>query len=182
MGQEVDPINHELGRHRAYLCVLARLNLDRRLWSLIDPSDVVQRTLLDAHRKREQHRGNDLTAWLRRCLLNDLKDAARKFRPIADRERHLQQAVEQSSCRIEASLQAEDPSPSQQAELHDQLRRLAEALTQLPEAERLAVELHYLHAWPCSEVAAHLGRSRPAVAGLLRQGKKRLRKLLEKPE
>lgn len=185
MSQEADVLELELERQRAYLCVLARKHLDRRLWRLIDPSDVVQGTLLDAHRKREQCRGRsegERGAWLRKMLLNDLKDAIRKFGPIADHEQQKRQAVDQSSVWIDASLAAEQSSPSQQAIKHEELQRLADALAQLPEAEREVVTLHHLFDYTQAEVAAHLGRTRPAVAGLLCRGLKKLRKFLDNLE
>jgi RNA polymerase sigma-70 factor (ECF subfamily) len=182
MDNDGEGISRELADHRPYLCILARRNLDRRLWSLVDPSDVVQNTLLDAHRKRDQFHGNCLKKWLRTMLLNDLKDAVRKFDRIARREHSLLQAADQSSHQIDLSLQDETASPSQCADLHEDLDRLAAALARLPEAERQALELHYLHFLPCSEVAAELGRTAPAVVGLLRRGKERLRTLLHESE
>src|SRR5262245_37472525 len=44
-------------RFRNYLCLLARLHLDERLRSKLDPSDIVQEVLLKAHRHRDDFRG-----------------------------------------------------------------------------------------------------------------------------
>ena len=183
MGQEADGL--ELERHRAYLCLLARKHLDHQLWRLKDPSSLVQNVLLDAHRKSEQCRGQtegQRRAWLRAMLLNDLKDAIRKFGRIAEHEQPIQQAIDQSSVWIDASLAAEQSSPDQRAMQDEELKRLADALARLPEAEREAVTLLHLFDWTQAEAAAHLGRTRPAVAGLLRRGLNKLRKLLDNPE
>ena len=51
-----------LERYRAYLHLLARLHLAPRLPDKLDPFDVVQQTLLQAHEKREQFRGQGETA------------------------------------------------------------------------------------------------------------------------
>ncbi len=180
MSQVAQALDFDFERQRVYLCLLARKHLDRRLWRLVDPSDVVQATLLDAQCKRDQFRGQtseEWAAWLRRMVLNDLKDAVRKFRPIADRE-ELHVAVELSSVWIDATLAGEQSSPSEQAQKHEELQRLAEALEKLPEAEREAVMLHHLFEWTQAEIAERLGRTRPAVAGLLCRGLKRLRELL----
>jgi RNA polymerase sigma-70 factor, ECF subfamily len=185
MSQEHDVQSHELEHHRPYLCLLARKHLHRRLWRLIDPSDVVQITLLDAHRKSEQCRGQtegERCAWLRTMLMNDLNEAMRKFGRIADYEQQIQQAVDQSSVWIEKSLVAEQSSPSQIAIGHEELKRQADALAQLPDAEREVVTLVHYFDWKQAEIAAHVGRTRPAVAGLLCRGLKKLRKLLDNPE
>jgi RNA polymerase sigma-70 factor (ECF subfamily) len=79
---------------------------------------------------------------------------------------------------LEAWLASEQSSPSERAEKNEQLLRLAEALEQLPEAQREAVVLHHLRGLSLAELASHLGRSEGAAAGLLHRGIKRLRELL----
>src|SRR5262249_2741256 len=94
------------------------------------------------------------------------------------RERSLERAVEESSARLEAWLAAEQSSPSQRAEKNEELLRLADALEQLPEAQRQAVILHHLQGCPLAQVAEQMGRSEGAVAGLLHRAFRRLRDLL----
>lgn len=182
MSRESNSLDPELERQRAVLRVLARQHLHRRLWSKIDPSDVVQQTLLDAHRKRDQIRGPNLLGWLVKALRNDLRDAIRKFGRIDEKERPLREAIDDSVRTINSWVAADASTPSQQAMKQEELLRLVEALAQLPEDERIAVELHHLNGVPVAEVAAHLQRSQPAIAGLLHRGLKRLRKLLQDQE
>jgi RNA polymerase sigma-70 factor (ECF subfamily) len=48
----------------------------------------------------------------------------------------------------------------------------------LPEDQRRVVELHHLQGLPVAEVAQLIGRTRPAVVGLLFRGLNKLRELL----
>jgi RNA polymerase sigma-70 factor (ECF subfamily) len=175
--------DRSLERYRDYLHLLARLHLPPGLRSKLDPSDVVQQTLLKAHANRAQFRGPgpELAGWLRRILANTLADAAREFgaakRDLA-LEQSLEAALRQSSARLEGFLQPAASSPSEHAVREEALLGLAAALAELPDDQRAAVELHHLQGCSVAEVAAHLGRTEAAVAGLLRRGLKRLRELL----
>jgi RNA polymerase sigma-70 factor (ECF subfamily) len=177
-----------LERYRNYLHFLARLQLDPRLKGKLDASDVVQETLLQAHQGLAQFRGHtegELMAWLRRILANVMAGAVRRFRAEARdlfKERSLQAALDDSSWQMERWLAAVQPSPSERAVNGEQLVRLAEALAQLPDDQRQAVELHHLKNCPVAEVAERMGRSKPAVAGLLFRGLKKLRTLLQEEE
>jgi RNA polymerase sigma-70 factor (ECF subfamily) len=174
----------ELERYRNYLRLLARLQLDPRLRGKLDPSDLVQQTLLQAHQMQDQFRGTteaEQAAWLRQILAHTMANAARdlgRLKRDVGRERSLEAAIEESSVRLEAWLAAEQSSPSELAEKNERLLRLAEALEQLPEAQREAVVLHHLRGLSLAELAAQLGRSEGAAAGLLHRGIKRLRELL----
>ena len=170
-------------RFRSYLAALARINLDPRLQSKLDASDIVQQTLLQAHLALRDFRGStdaEMAAWLRQILARNLAHAARDFhrgkRDIA-REQALAQAVDQSSARLENWLAADQSSPSQRASRNEQLLRLCSALEKLPDAQRQAIELHYWQGCSWSEISERMGRTPAAVAGLLKRGLKQLREL-----
>jgi RNA polymerase sigma-70 factor (ECF subfamily) len=182
MSSDSNAAQRPLERFREYLRLLARLHLDPRLQRKLDPSDVVQQTLVRAHQAIDQFRGTtdaELAGWLRRILANTLADALRKFRSELAHEHSLEQALAESSARIEAWLTRDQESPSEQASRHEEAVRLAEALASLPDDQRVAVELHHLQGLPLADVAARLDRTEAAVAGLLRRGRRRLRELLE---
>jgi RNA polymerase sigma-70 factor, ECF subfamily len=170
-------------RFRDYLGLLARLQLGPRLQGKFDPSDVVQQTLLEAYAKRDQFRGGETerAAWLRQILAHNLADALRAFdqaKRDAGRERSLEAAIDESSSRLGVWLAAEQSSPSQRVQRHEEAVRLAEALAKVPEDNREALVLHYCEGLPLTEVAGRMGRSPASVAGLLKRGLKRLRELL----
>ncbi|MBI3465270.1 MAG: sigma-70 family RNA polymerase sigma factor, partial [Planctomycetes bacterium] len=149
MNETDEKYGRALERFRQYLMLVARQQIDEQLRGKLDPSDVVQQTLLEAHRNRDQFRGQteaELAAWLRQILAHSLADAIRALRRAkrdVTRERSLEAALDESSGKIEAWLVAEQSSPSQQAERHEQVIRLADALATLPDAQREALVLRH---------------------------------------
>jgi RNA polymerase sigma-70 factor (ECF subfamily) len=163
-----------LERHRSYLLLLARMQLPPPLRPKLDPEDVVQQTLLEAHHEQGRLRDRpdgEVLAFLRRALRNNLFDLVRKFAVGPERdEAALRANFEESSFRLEAWVVADQSSPSEQAARHEQLCQLADALAGLPPTQRQAVELKYLHRASVAEISRAMGLSEPAVGGLLRRG------------
>ena len=182
MAQPLDDRGPVLEAFRAYLLLLARVQLDPRLQGRLAPSDLVQQTLLKAHQNWDRCRGAtdaQRAAWLRAILAHELADAGRKIdRRGEDRRRSLEAALERSSVRLEGWLASDSTSPSGRVVRQEQLLRLAEALARLPEDQRAALELHHLQGLAVQEVSRRTGRSTAAIAGLLRRGLESLRELL----
>jgi RNA polymerase sigma-70 factor (ECF subfamily) len=172
--------------YRAYLRLLARLRLDPRLRPKLDPSDIVQTTLLHAHQAWQQFRGRtpeELAAWLRQILAHNLAHAVRdhaRARRDAARERSIEESLALASSRLEGWLADNASSPSERAERNELTLRLAHALESLPEAQREVVEHYYWRGWTLAQVAGHLQKSEGAVAGLLHRGLAALRARLGK--
>jgi RNA polymerase sigma-70 factor, ECF subfamily len=173
-----------LESYRRYLYLLARAHLGARYRARLDPSDIVQQTLLNAHQKQEQFRGTteaERMAWLRQILANSVADAIRglaRARRDIGRELPLDLGVDESFSRVDGWLAAVQSSPSQQAVRCEELLQLADALTTLPPMQREAIVLHHLQGLPLAEVGRQLDRSPAAVAGLLHRGLKHLRQRL----
>jgi len=178
----------ELGRFRPYLLMLARMQVDDMLQAKLDASDVVQQTLLEAHGAIDQFRGKsgaEMAAWLRQILARNLADEFRKFRRDKRNvqwEASLQAALDESTVRLERWLAIEQSSPSDRAIANEQLLHLADAIVRLPQDQRRAVELHHLQSHTAAAIAAKLGKTEIAVAGLLRRGLKRLRELMREQD
>ena len=179
-----DPVGvgQPLERYRAYLGLLARAQLPAPLRGQLGASDLVQQTLLQAHRKRDQFRGHseaEYRAWLRAILARLLTDAARRHGPApAGRAQSLERALDESSQRLERWLAADASSPSQGVMRQERLLELAEALGRLPEDQRTALELRHLQGLSVGEVCRRMGRGTPSVANLLYRGLKALRERL----
>jgi RNA polymerase sigma-70 factor, ECF subfamily len=171
----------ELEQFRNYLRFLAEIKLDRRLRSRIDASDIVQDTMLRAYAAWDTFRGNDSdqrVAWLRQILMRSILHAIRDARCAkrdVSREQRLDGILDESSRQIEQWLAADQQSPSQAAQQAEELLQVADAVYQLPEAERVAVIGYYWQHGTLADISAELGRSVPAVAGLVHRGLRRLR-------
>ncbi len=178
-------MNDFLERYRPYLNLLARVQVDPRWRARVDLSGAVQQTLFEAHpilREADGHTEEQRLGWLRKCLANNLRDEFRKL--TADmrdvrRERSLEAALGESSQRLDAWLVASGSSPSEHCAGQELAWKLAAALAALPEPQREALVLQHWHGWKVAEIAAHLGRTRTAVAGLLKRGLAKLREELE---
>jgi RNA polymerase sigma-70 factor (ECF subfamily) len=180
--------SEDLEQFRSYLYLLARAHIGRRNRARLDPSDIVQQTLLHAHQKQSQFRGAseaELMGWLRQILANNLADAvrglARAKRDIS-RERPLDGDVDDSFTRVDGWLAGAQSSPSQQVVRAEELLRMAEALTSLPDLQHEAIVLNHLQGLPLAEVGQQLGKTPAAVAGLLHRGLKQLRELLSQQD
>ena len=159
-------------RYRNYLHLLAQGQMGRHLRAKCEASDLVQQTLLEAHRDfatfQGQHEG-ELLGWLRRILAHNLFNTARHFsarqRDVA-REvslEQLQTGLDQSSLTLGRCLDAHTPSPSQLAARSEAAVRLADTLARLPADYRTVLTLRVFEALPAEEVAQRMGRTAGAV-------------------
>jgi RNA polymerase sigma-70 factor (ECF subfamily) len=159
-------------RYQHYLYVLAQAQLGKRLRAKCAPSDIVQQTLLEAHRDfagfKGQHEG-ELLAWLRRILAHNLFNEARRYDALqrdAGREVSLDQVragVDHSSLHLQRCLASSGPSPSEVAQEHESAAHLADVLSRLPEDYQTVLLLRVFEGLPAEEVAQRMGRSAGAV-------------------
>jgi len=178
----------DLEQFRAYLALLARLQVAPGLRDRVDLSGVVQQTLLEAFQEtkrapRERTEG-ETAAWLRSILGHNLADGLRKLaasKRDVRRDRSLTAALDESASRLGDWLATQESSPSQKVIRREQMVRIAAALASLSENQRRVIELHHLQGWTLAEVARELDTTKAAVAGLLHRGLKALRAELDEP-
>jgi RNA polymerase sigma-70 factor (ECF subfamily) len=187
-----DPPARELlfERYRNYLLLLAQGQMGRHLKAKCDASDLVQQTLLEAHRDFGAFQGQhepELLGWLRRILAHNLLNAARHF---AARQRdaarevsldQLQQGLDRSSLNLGRCLADGMPSPSHLAVRGEAAVRLADTLARLPEDYRTVLVLRVFEGLSAEEVAARMGRSAGAVRMLQMRALAALRAELAHP-
>lgn len=170
---------------RKYLEVLARLHLDIRLRGKLDPADIVQQTLLRACAAVGELRSREpevLNVWLRRILASTLADAVRQYdrdKRDVGLERSLEADLDRSASGFVGWLAADQTSPSAAAVRNEELLRLVAALAELPDTMREVLVLKHCQGWTLQQIADHLDRSVPSIAGLLRRGLEEMRRRLQ---
>jgi len=157
---------------------LAHGRLPERLRGEKDTSDVVQITFLRALQRLNEFRPQWENAWLiymRRILLNLLRDEGRRARRLPDRE-FLPDDVGI------AALESPDPTPLEQAALREAVSAYRDGLMQLSEPERHAVILRLEHGEAYSRIASRLGiASSDAARMVVRRAIRRLADMVEPP-
>jgi RNA polymerase sigma-70 factor (ECF subfamily) len=156
--------------YRAYLTLLARLQISRRLQSKVDPSDAVQETFVQAHEHFGRFRGGteaELMAWLRQILAATLANLVRHYcgtkRRDVRMERDLAGELEDSSRVMDQALVGKQSSPSERAARREQAVLLANALARLPADYRDVIVLRHLEGLKFADVARRMGRSADSV-------------------
>lgn len=168
---------------RSYLALLARGQMERRLQGKVDASDLVQQTLMDAHRDFDRFAGcseGEWRAWLKQMLRHNAGDEFRRFggqRRAAHREVSFQQTASDDSAR-NWELPDSLGTPSQFVAAREEQLLLAKAMEELSEDHREVIFLRNMQKLPFDEVAAQMGRSRPAVQMLWMRALSRLKELL----
>src|SRR5262245_1961221 len=183
---DVPALGRLLESYRAYLTVLARVQIGRRLQGKVDASDVAQEAFLGAYRDFPQFRGStekELLAWLRGILASLLANLVRHYQGTKRRdirlERQLAVELDQSSQALDRGLAAPQSSPSQQVIRREQSVVLAEALGSLPDDLRELLILRHLEGLTFPQVAERLGRTVDSVKKQWPRALASLRRLME---
>jgi RNA polymerase sigma-70 factor (ECF subfamily) len=173
---------------RSYLGFVARSQVETWLRVKVDASDLVQQTMLEAHRDFQQFRGasqQEWLAWLRKILSRNAADFVRHYRGTAKRQvRREVRFREPAESGIGGAPEPAAPgvTPSQEFLKVDNELRVAAALEQLPPDYQEVVILRNLQRLPFNDVAERMQRSRPAVQMLWMRAIKKLHEAVGEPE
>ena len=157
-------IDQLLQRYRSRLKGMASMRLDPRLLQRVDPSDIVQETLIEAHRRLPEYlrdRPLPFYPWLRGIAWNRLIDLHRRHvqsqRRTVNREVKLSIKLPgQTTGMLIKQLTMQESGPLQalvEIELHERLRK---CLDELPEIDREVLILRHLEQLSVTESAAVL--------------------------
>jgi RNA polymerase sigma-70 factor (ECF subfamily) len=161
-----------LMQYRSYLHLLASVQIDRKFRGKIDPSDLVQETMLQAHQKFAQFRGTtgqELMAWLRQVLATQLALQIRRFSTLmrdVSLEQELRTQLDQSSDTLTRQFAASTPTPSENAVQRETAVVVADAIAKLPSQYREVIMLRNFDHMNFDQIAQQLGRSTDATKKL----------------
>src|SRR5689334_19688052 len=119
MSPQPDPVNRTLEQFRAYLECLTYITIDPRLRRRFGFSDIIQKTLMEAWQTLGRIETLEAPAqkrWLRRMLINNLSEEIKKHKAAARDyrlEQPLEEALEQSSYRLQDCLAADESLPEE---------------------------------------------------------------------
>ena len=169
---------------RPYLLTIANQELPDGLLPKCGGSDLVQESMLDAHRGFagfDGRRPDELRGWLRGILRYNLKDWVRRFgcskRRKVDRERSLQDG--ETGRLLAAGLVDPQPTPRTSAADREDAAAIDRALERLAENERTVIILRNRDHLGWDEVGQTLGRSADAARMLWKCAILRLQQELE---
>jgi RNA polymerase sigma-70 factor (ECF subfamily) len=178
-------------RCRNYVHLLARTQLETWMRTKVDASDLVQQTMLEAHRGFADFRGaseGEWLAWLRQILAHNTQDLVRRYRQTEKRRVEMEVSLDAplqgaSGSFLNEPIDLLGQTPSQLLSAQEQEISLANAIMQLSEDHRDVIVLRNLQRLSFNEVAERMNRSRPATQMLWMRAIKRLEQLLsESPE
>jgi RNA polymerase sigma-70 factor (ECF subfamily) len=172
---------------RGYLLQIAQRELAPDLRAKAGASDLVQDTMLEAQRDFGGFKGtseNELRAWLRRLLLNNVANFTRHYRATDKRQvaREVKLQPPGASGPQDAGLAADLTSPSGAAMAHERAEAVHQALDRLPEDFRRVILWRYQEEHTFEEIGRLMGRSANAVRKLWLRAIERLeQELKERP-
>ncbi|MBI2825224.1 MAG: sigma-70 family RNA polymerase sigma factor [Planctomycetia bacterium] len=155
-------IDRYIESYRNYLLLLANMKIAPAMRCKIGASDLVQETMLAAHRDRERFRGGteaELRQWLVRVLTCNLLDAEKALR------RRCRDVGRETSVFEEPAGALVDPSltPGRKAVRAEEHAALLTAIERMPEHYGQVLVLRSIEQLSFSEVSLRTGKSVEAV-------------------
>jgi RNA polymerase sigma-70 factor (ECF subfamily) len=169
-------------RLRAYLRARAQEQLDGQLQVKVSPSDVVQETLLEAHRGFATFRGStrgELVVWVQGILNHRVQTAYRRYRGTTKRDIGRETGLhELSESKQPAEIAMIHSSPSGNAIANEEQSRLDAALRQLSMRQEQVIRLRNELKLSFAEVGTALGCTEDAAQKLWTRAVKQLSRKL----
>ena len=132
--------------------------------------DAAQEAFLDAYRHLGELREPlAFPGWLRRIVFKHCDRRTRRRTP---------ETVSFEDAAFDGAVRSEAPSPEDLAQRNEMTHRLADALDQLPEAQKAVLVLHYMSGHSLAELSLFLNAPVGTIKKRLHDGRQKLREIL----
>ena len=159
-----------IGRLRPWLQLVAQHEMPANLRGRVDPSDIVQQTLLKAWQGESDFRGDtheQRLAWLRVIVRNTIRDQHRQVAGTQKRGNGRELAAADAFAQDEVGLNAfparGEQTVSGEMIAAEEALEFAAALENLSNDQRRVIELRHLEGLTHGQIAEKLGKTEPAV-------------------
>jgi RNA polymerase sigma-70 factor (ECF subfamily) len=176
---EPDALGRAFETCRAYLLLVAEKEMAPGLRAKGGASDLVQQTFLEAQQAFGRFRGashDELLAWLRRLLLNNVANFRRHWQTTA--KRRASREVSLDGAAVTPHVAGAGPTPSREVMADERATAVRAAIDRLPDDYQTVLRLRYEEDLPFEDVARRMGRTSNAVRKLWSRAVERLQQEL----
>lgn len=169
-----------VSRLHSYLLAVADSELSTRTRKRVNPSDIVQQTVLEASQSIHSFRGTsekELRAWLRTVVVNTVIDQQRFQATAAKRSIEREQSAA-ALLSLSKLVCDRSPTPSKVFQRSEDEDLVFEAVQKLPPQQRYVVEQRFGQLREYPEIAEDLGISVEATRKIWFRAKKQLNREL----
>jgi len=174
-----------LKKYRPYLRIVAQKAMRQMFQQKFDASDAVQQTCLEAFDAIASFRGkteDEFNAWLNTILQRNIINLMRSH---TAQKRDVRRELPMQFRDSDVSLQWHMPTDTESGPESCMIRgeaalALAEAISNLTDGQRTAVQMRFLEGCKLAEIAAYMEITPPSVARLIERGIDALRTHLPK--
>lgn len=152
---------------RRYLWVLANRRLGSDLKRRIGASDIVQRTMIKAHRDFQQFKGDQLSqlvAWLQVILRHDIGHAVDQYWEGGNGDLEIEAQV------ASIDVSGGDPTPSLLASMNEEKQMILVAFTKLPDRVQEFLKARFKDGESFEDIALALQMTAEAVRKVISRG------------
>jgi RNA polymerase sigma-70 factor (ECF subfamily) len=183
-GGSREALGQALDLCRTHLLEVARRSLAPALRAKGTPSDLVQETFLEAQQLFPRFEGGSevqLRAWLRCLLLHKAAKLGRRYNGTRKRQlsREIPLGNEGRATMRPSQIADTTPTPSVQVMADEQMRRLQDAISRLPDDYRRVMTLRYHEGLTFEEVGRRVARSADAARMMWARAVARLKQELQ---
>ncbi len=149
---------------QAYLLFIANQDLDIDLRSKLGASDIVQQSVIVAQKKFGQFEGStrqELLAWLRGILVNDLRETRRHYKK-SHKRLISRETSQEAELRGLPSLQDSEYTPGTQASIKEESQRLHIAIRHLSDEQQQVLRLRNWQQQSFTEIGIQIGKTAEA--------------------